>query len=294
MIGDFGAFIIRLLVEHLVGEPAHFAAGGGHRGEFDMVISTDRLLLLGEIKASPLVAFPIVAMCDPLAEEHLWVEEPANSRDWGLFIGAAEGGPATLALHPPTSDIWPFEDFLAIAQDANAVDLILGAWKQHLEGYRSFNLERPSTRWHRFGCGNIETTDASGRRIQLRVDNTKSLPGIDRTDDIKKGFAQAMLFDRLKKGCRMQAVKTVLFGNLFAETHHEHYLQPLASVRMTWPGQESVWLLDAIYGLSRNIINDAQVEALLPLVNEPYPDDSVNTEVLIDDLFAGDESDEDD
>ena len=50
--------------------------------------------------------------------------------------------------------------------------------------------------------------------MEKRVANTKELPGLDRTDDIKKGSTQLLLMSRLKFGCAKRALKTVLLGNL--------------------------------------------------------------------------------
>jgi hypothetical protein len=281
MIGDFGALCIRTIIGAITTPGAHFAAGGGHRGEFDLIIATEDMLILGETKASPLVAFPLAARLPTEADHHTWVDA-GDATHWALFLGAAPEGERFLPLSPPSGSAWPLTDVLHFASDPSTVETILRAWKRHLEGYRKFNEEDPHTRWHRFGCGNIEVKNpAPGHAKQLRVDNTKILPGLDRTDDIKKGIAQVMLFGRLKIGCRMRAVKTVLFGNLYAETHHEHYVKPLASLELLWPGNEPVWLLDGIVALSRNILNDARLSALFGLPSEPYPTDETSTHELL-------------
>lgn len=283
MIGDFGALCIQAIITAITAAGAHFTVGGGHRGEFDLVIATEELLVLGEIKASPLVAFPIAArLPEDHGEHHTWGDACEAAEGWALFIGAAPHDQRYLPLSKPSDLAWPMPDLLAIAGDPAKVEVVLRAWKRHLDGYRQFNDEAPSTRWHRFGCGNIEIKAAmAGEAKQLRVDNTKILPGLDRTDDIKKGVAQVMLFDRLKRGCKLDAVKTVLFGNLYAETHHEHYVKPLASLQLLWPGHEPVWLFDAIVALSRNILNDHQVEALFGLANEPYATDDLKADELL-------------
>lgn len=127
----------------------------------------------------------------------------------------------------------------------------------------------------------------------MRIDNTKTLPGIDRTDDIKKGLAQVLLFARLKRGCRANAVKTALFGNLYAETHHEHYVKPLASARLLWSDDsEPQWLFDAIIALSRNIINDAAMETMFPLRNSPYSSDDLRASDLEAILESADNDDD--
>jgi hypothetical protein len=293
MIGDLGALAIYMIMEDIVGQGAHFSTGGGHRGEFDIVISTGSRLILGEIKASPLVAYPIAARLAPGQEttEHAW-STLRESDQWALFLGAQpEDSKRNLLLSSPTEPgIWPFEDVRQFVQDRETVEDLFATWLLHFNGYRQFNSEDPRTRWHRFGCGNIETRE-SGTRMQLRIDNTKTLPGIDRTDDIKKGLAQVLLFARLKHGCRANAVKTALFGNLYAETHHEHYIKPLASARLLWSDDsEPQWLFDAIIALSRNIINDPAMETIFPLRNSPYSSDDLRAS----DLEAILESDDDD
>lgn len=285
MIGDLGALVIRALISELANE-AYVTTGGGHRGEFDLVIATAERLILGEIKSSPLVAFPLVAG-QPFREEahHSWVDDLAESVDWAFFVGAADPEQRKLSISPPIGPLWPLRDLEGIAQDAGRVEVLLSAWQRHLVGYRLFNSEAPETRWLRFGCGNIESRDPeSGQREQLRVDNTKSLPGIDRTDDIKKGIAQVMLFGRLKRGCSRQAIKTALFGNLYAETHHEHYMKPLASLQLLWPQADPVFLFDAIIGLSRNIINDAEISTLFGIPSTPYEADTVDRTALLEGL----------
>lgn len=282
MIGDFGALCIRAIVTALVQEDAHFAAGGGHRGEFDLIISTDSLLVLGETKASPLVSFPIAARLPSGVRSHEWVDPRPVATEWAFFVGAADRGERYMQIDKPSGSDWPLRSLRRIVSEPEAVAAILRAWKRHFDGYRLFNSEDPATRWHRFGCGNIETgRRGPGEARQLRVDNTKILPGIDRTDDIKKGIAQVMLFGRLKRGCRIGAVKTVLFGNLYAETHHEHYVKPVATLQLLWPGHEPVWLFDGIVALSRNILNAPELEELLRLPSEPYPVDDLTPEALI-------------
>lgn len=272
LIGDYGYLGIRAILTALLPDETHITSGGGHRGEFDFVLSTNEQLILGEVKASPLVAFPLAAkVATDAVEHHSWVSAMPLATAWALFVGAAAGESRYLNIPPPAGAAWPLDALLEIARDAQKVATIVTAWHRHLVGYRLFNVEDPSTRWHRFGCGNIANPSAGpGEPTELRVGNTKNLPGIDRTDDIKKGAAQVMLFARLKPGCQKEAVKTVLFGNLFAETHHEHYVRPIASLRLGWPGERPVWLFDGIVALSRNILNDASLEAFFELPNEPY------------------------
>jgi hypothetical protein len=280
MIGDIGALILHAIISFLTASKAHQAAGAGHRGEFDLILSNSEQLILGEIKASPLVAFPLaIQFSHKSGIDHQWTDNFSNVDQWSLFLGAADEGKKYIQISEPGGDDWPYADFLRLASNPDLVRNLADTWGRHLTGYREFNMEQPLTRWHRFGCGNIETR-VEGKRVQQRVDNTKILPGLDRTDDIKKGIAQVMLSGRLKRGCRANAIKNVLFGNVYAETHHAHYVEPLANVKLMWSIDEPVWLFDGIVGLTRNIINDIQVERLLGLSNSPYTDDRLDVASL--------------
>lgn len=293
MIGDLGALCMRVIVDELLrtSEHTHAASGGGHRGEFDLILSNEQALLLCEIKASPLVAFPLAVDTSDDYEHHSWLDrQPRNLANWCLFVGAADDPFHLLQISSPNTEIWPLADIERLVGDRSVVFRLLTAWKRHLDGYRKFNTELPETRWLRFGCGNIETRDTgTGRPVQLRVDNTKTLPGIDRTDDIKKGIAQVILFGRLKRGCKARSIKTILLGNVFAETHHEHYVRPFADAELTWPGEQPVFLFDAILAFTRNIINDRTVQNLFALPNQPYEAAPLDLGVLAHDLLDDDD-----
>jgi hypothetical protein len=289
MIGDLGALVVRAILEELAPAGTHFSAGGGHRGEFDVVASTPQQLILGEIKASPLIAFPVAAHIDDdtTVPDHSWTGV-TNSDRWAIFIGAAETPVSRYipVTEPGQRGVWPLEDIARLVTEPDTVTMLFEAWRRQLVGYRLFNSEDPLTRWHRFGCGNIESRDADGA-VQLRVDNTKTLPGLDRTDDIKKGLAQVILFGRLKRGCTIRAIKTVLFGNLYAETHHQHYVRPIADAQLVWGDEEPLWLFDALIALSRNIINDSDVERLFGLPNQPYGEAELESEQAVATLMDG-------
>ncbi|MDA1132923.1 MAG: hypothetical protein O2905_06835 [Proteobacteria bacterium] len=103
--------------------------------------------------------------------------------------------------------------------------------------------------------------------------NTKELPGLDRTDDIKKGAAQVLKFSRFKFDCRKGALRAALIGNTYAETHAGDYIDPLVRLHVTRADQadsRAEWIFDAVIGLTLNRFNAEELahlfafETLLP------------------------------
>lgn len=134
---------------------------------------------------------------------------------------------------------------------------IIENWALHLKGYRQWDGEPRQTRWHRFGCGNF-SIGVGPTRIEKRVANTKELPGLDRTDDIKKGAAQLIKFSRFKFDCPKGALRAVLMGNTYAETHADDYIEPLVRLHITRADEadsRAEWIFDAVIGLTVNRFN---------------------------------------
>jgi hypothetical protein len=100
--------------------------------------------------------------------------------------------------------------------------------------------------------------------------NTKELPGLDRTDDIKKGAAQLIKFSRFKFDCMKHAIRCVLMGNTHSETHAENYLEPLVNLKIIRdrdPLRREEWIFDAVVGLTKNDINNPDLNAFFDLKN---------------------------
>lgn len=208
---------------------------------------------------------------------------PDNSHQWStvtlsecasasILLGASN---QLLPVKLPRSNAiptWPLEDLAELASSPDTVKQICSNWFKQAKSYEeSFGDEHANIRWHRFGCGNF-TAMENGERIEKRVANTKELPGLDRTDDIKKGAAQVLKYSRLKFNCDTHALKSVLLGNTHALTHHEDYVEPILHLKVlsAAPGQAAQssaaaeWIFDAMIGLTRNHFND---EALAELLN---------------------------
>lgn len=98
--------------------------------------------------------------------------------------------------------------------------------------------------------------------------NTKELPGLDRTDDIKKGTSQVLRFSRFKLNCQRTALKSALLGNLYAETHGNDYIDPVSNLQVKTPDASRVeWIFDMILGLSKNVFHDQRLETVFTTDN---------------------------
>lgn len=265
-IGDAGYKIIKSLVRtilRLSGKQTHFREGGGRRGEFDFTLTSKENLAFVEVKAKPLVCYPLVAELDsPPKTTHQW--ERVGNLDLfrlALFCGAHR---FYLPLNHDFGETWPLPSLTTAISEVGMCEMVLANWQSHLEAYRKWKGEPDQLRWHRFGCGNF-SDDEEGNRVEKRVANTKELPGLDRTDDIKKGSAQLLIFGRFKFDCLKDRLRTMLIGNLWGETHGLDYLDPISHLRVSRSGaneSDHRWLVDSIIGFSNNHVNDATIRHL--------------------------------
>lgn len=285
-IGDQGIRVVKALLRATLkasGTNARLRDGGGARGEFDLTVATDSVLAFVEVKAKPLIAYPLVAtMSSPFSEgsvQHEWLEASmSNVAELVLLLAATNH---SLPLSRPTSEnvgSWPLQDLAHAVSDPNIVASIISNWTQHAEAYVQWTSEPDRLRWHRFGCGNFPSSE-DGLSIEKRVANTKELPGLDRTDDIKKGAAQVLKYSRLKFQCKRRALRAVLLGNTHALTHHKDYVSPLLHLKVVEDGGDpsrSEWIFDAMVGLTQNHFNVADLATIFAferLLDEPLTSD---------------------
>lgn len=275
-IGDQGIQVIKSLLREALrasGDTAKLRDGGGARGEFDLTIATDTALAFIEVKAKPLISYPLVAELSANApapiNQHEWVSVSIGDvGQLSLFLGAV--GKFLPLAHPIRNNVstWPLDDLSTLASNKDIVETIVRNWVIQAKAYEEqWGTEPDHLRWHRFGCGNFHTTEADGTRVEKRVANTKELPGLDRTDDIKKGAAQVLKYSRLKFQCKKGALKAVLLGNTHALTHHEDYVAPILHLKVLNAEDESCraeWIFDAMVGLTRNHFNVPELAELFP------------------------------
>ncbi|WP_159444508.1 hypothetical protein [Paraburkholderia ribeironis] len=287
-IGDQGIQAIKSLLRAVlkVSDPtARLRDGGGARGEFDLTVATHEVLAFIEVKAKPLVSYPLVvdiSDSDNREKHHRWQNISAGAaKSFSLFLGAIK---EFLNLSRPTIDnvdSWPLPDLARLAGNPDTVACIIDNWSQHASAYATWKDEPDRLRWHRFGCGNFNTDDIDGTRVEKRVANTKELPGLDRTDDIKKGAAQVLRYSRLKFLCEKRSLHSVLMGNTDALTHHDDYVSPLLHLKVIdsqGAPERTEWIFDAMIGLTHNHFNASKLgeifafERLLTALTPPTND----------------------
>lgn len=281
-IGDQGIQVVKALLRATLkasGTNARLRDGGGARGEFDLTVATDAVLTFIEVKAKPLIAYPLIGTLRTPASDagtqHDWIDIAVGEvQDLSLLLA---GTGSSLPVSSPTTETiktWPLHDLAACVSDASTVEEIIANWTRHAEAYTKWDDEPDHLRWHRFGCGNFMATE-DGLRVEKRVANTKELPGLDRTDDIKKGAAQVLKYSRLKFQCKKHALRAVLLGNTHALTHHDDYVSPLLHLKVIEGGGDpnaAEWIFDAMIGLTQNHFNAADlahVFAFDRLLEEP-------------------------
>lgn len=267
-IGDVGIKVLKAVFRAILKSSKPYARmrdGGGERGEFDLTITDKDHLIFLEVKAKPLVCYPLKLQLVSVRqqEEPAWASVPLDQvESLSLFLAASE---AEIPLGKPSVEsfkTWPLKDIKASIGNREIFSTVVSNWVTHLNGYRQWDGESRNTRWHRFGCGNFSAIEDNAR-IEKRVANTKELPGLDRTDDIKKGAAQLLKFSRFKFDCKKHAIRCVLAGNTYAETHYEHYIEPLVNLKIKKADDvldREEWIFDALVGLTKNILNSLDME----------------------------------
>jgi len=273
MIGDVGIKVLKSIFRMLLRRNGHHSImrdGGGFRGEFDLTVTDEDFLIFIEVKAKPLVCYPLkLELTESCDEDHFeWHDVAMRTvKKMSLFMGAT--GEEIPLTRPSAADfdVWPIGDLTRYVAVPENLEKAIDNWSRHIFGYRKWEGEDPQTRWLRFGCGNFSVVE-NGARVEKRVANTKELPGLDRTDDIKKGAAQLLKFARFKFECPEDKIACILAGNTWAETHDEHYVEPMLRLKIRRgdvPDSREEWIFDAVLGLTRNEFNREELRKYFSL-----------------------------
>jgi|GEM_PF-4129588 len=213
----------------------------------DLILTDSKVVCVGEIKAKPLVSYPLYLQVNHLkGTQHelvdVKVEDVTNTN---LLIPHIE---KTLQLGKPTEKDWPFSGALKLVQNKENVATIISAWNKIFQEYSKDTGGK--TTWVRF------LAFGGGAYNGQNIDDSKNRPGLDRTDDIKKGTYQVIRYGaNYSAKCKESQVKSVLVGNIYAETHRD-YFDDILGVKWTLDGKKYFNLFDAIIGLTDNKFND--------------------------------------
>lgn len=258
----------------------------------DVIIyeDTTQTMIIGEVKAAPLLSIPICVECDSLTEE---IDGVLNASQHSLcdnpFIKKS-----TINLYFPSTKTqkerqfilpinWEEENpfFKAIIKLVNTDHKFLpyyfSFWGEAYNVYSSKIKDNPVF-WLTNACGSPTPRPQNWPQRHSggfeTISDAKTSVGMDRTDDIKKGIYQV-----LKLGAEFKPtypnVKTALISNVHAVRHQTEYLASIKDIIWTidksrrvseWselpPGTSLYNLFDGIISLTFSDIRDPQLKQL--------------------------------
>ena len=211
---------------------ARIAKSSDRRGDADLVIYDQEMMALVETKSSPLSVYPAeIILSEPMTESKNG--EVSNKLDHSDATADISGD---LFLYVPHIDLhiplgkksgegWPYDALVKFVKIQENTVKIISAWQELLETYckgpRQANKDNDHRRWLTCGCGG-------------GVDDSKNAPGLDRTDDVKKGTYQALKFGTYyKEKCPRHSIRSVLMSNFMALHGFERYLSEMQDVIWT-------------------------------------------------------------
>ena len=237
-IGDIANDTTLLIFSELmkrIAPEARIAKSSKRGGDVDLVIYDQEVMALVETKSSPLAAYPVeIKLTEPMTEP---VDgDVAKKSD---HSGATANLSGDLFLYIPHINLhiplgqrqedaetdWPYPALTSFVEKKENVEKIIIAWKGLLEVYSNGTSQAKKNndhrRWLTCGCGGS-------------VDDSKNRPGLDRTDDVKKGTYQALKFGTYyKEKCLHRRIRSVLMSNFMAVHGFENYLAEMHDVIWT-------------------------------------------------------------
>jgi hypothetical protein len=214
---------------------------------------TKKICLLAEIKASPLVIFPLVmnserlsessetGVVDVLAHEEVTV---AKLTDIELFmmLPGSRGDYRMVNLGGRDNDRnshWAANAISGICREAGFFHAFHNAWIDAFGKYAG-KIKRNGSYWLTNSCGaptpkpSSWPRRSSGSGYETISDNKTSV-GMDRTDDIKKGTYQVLKMGSVSKFPKQAdwRITVGLVSNIHAVQHYGEYLESISDVMWT-------------------------------------------------------------
>ena len=267
---------------------ARIAKSSDRRGDVDLVIYDPEMMALVETKSSPLSVYPVeIMLSQPMTESKSGdVSDKLNHSDATADISG------DLFLYVPHIDLhiplgkksdkgWPYAALVQFVKTPENTTKIISAWRELLDTYSKGKLQAKQDinhrRWLTCGCGGD-------------VDDSKNAPGLDRTDDVKKGTYQALKFGTYyKEKCPRRRIRSVLMSNFMALHGFERYLSeiqdvvwtkekyfvtldhPNASETRVVPTDRVFNLYDGLITLTRSIYRDHRLQEISSIAKLERP-----------------------
>ena len=283
-IGDASSATLTLLWDKVI---RHNAPGyklfstANQQGDADIFIVGEDILAMGEIKASPLITYPLeIALTETLTTETddgETILRPNHEQDSPRVVGDAH----SISLYIPQSNLridlgaksgdgWPFGSLIKFVQEPDNLQAITNAWEIAYQAYSERDRNNP-TFYLNHGCG---------KKQSVSISDSKNAPGVDRTDDIKKGTYQLLKYGAYySEKCERRLVRSVLLGNIHAVVHEKQYVSDLEDVvwtkerlkhdenseTITWKRENLFNLFDGLMCLSKITTRDTILKRLFDL-----------------------------
>jgi hypothetical protein len=280
-IGEITTVTTALLLQFITAaldQPLDIATITKQSHDVDAIGFRKDLLVLFEMKSSPMVTFPLVAdIRGPLLTENdegvleyaqhslidmasadALVSMSIPHRGWEIPLGPRQGG------------AWPYPQLIDFFSTGGNFTRYLSAWIELYNAYRIPKVRR------------------TGRDIALaylvngwgdEIDSNKTKPGLGRTDDIKKGTYQLLKFGAYyRDDASRLKVRSALVANLDPLFLRANYIDGLADVRWA-PGSDFIhengeyripegllrFLYDGIVTFNQPTLNDPIIASLFDL-----------------------------
>jgi hypothetical protein len=233
-IGEITTTVTAFLLELIVtanDEPLAVATITKQSHDVDAIGFRDDLLLLFEVKSSPMVTYPVaLTLEEPMTDDasgepqeldqHSLVTITLQKSELFLFIPHRE---LMIPVGAKTAAEWPYPAFIAAFSEPTGFLTYLSAW---LELYYAYSVPK---------------VERQGRDVVLaylvngwgdEIDSNKTKPGLGRTDDIKKGTYQLLKFGAYyRDDDAPPTVRGALVSNLDPIFLRGDYLDALTDVR---------------------------------------------------------------
>ena len=246
--------------------------------DVDAVAWRDDLVVLLEMKASPMVTYPLRVVLDqPITEgtqngpkeipQHTLVDVLHRSHELELYLANRGWG---LPLGRPSGGAWPYPQVTQFLGTPRNLLRFFEAWLDVFLGYR------------------VPKTQRTGREVVLgylangwgdEIDSNKTKAGLGRTDDIKKGTYQLLKYGAYyRSGCPNLNIRGALVANLDPIFMYADYMERLIDAR--WAPAAKFHPIDAtpdkLLVAERDLfyVYDAVLAFNRPVLNDPLVADS--------------------
>lgn len=216
--------------------------------------------LLAEIKASPLVIFPLAAQSEKLTEESESGRRKTDSHeevtipkiagiDLHILLPSTGTTSTLVKLGQRANDKdahWAAQAIIGLCKTNSFFDAFFKAWSDAFSKY-SEEATRNGSFWLTNSCGSPNPMPDSwpkrsnGSGYETISDNKTSV-GMDRTDDIKKGTYQVLKIGSVARFPKQTnwRISVGLVSNIHAVQHYSDYLASISDVMWTKTGNKIV------------------------------------------------------